>query len=57
MKHNRAAIRYTNSQWLPEDVTEAPVGKGAVPKSGRGIGQRPVLNLFSTDSPEDDVCQ
>ena len=42
MKPNRAAIRYTNSQWLPEDVTEAPVGKGAVPKSGRSIDQRPV---------------
>ena len=57
MKPNRAAIRYTNSQWLPEDVTEAPVDWGAVPKSGRGIGQRPVLNLFSTDSPDDDACQ
>ena len=42
MKPNRATIRYTNSQWLPEDVTEAPVGKGAVPKSGRSIDQRPV---------------
>ena len=42
MKPNRAAIRYTNSQWLPEDVTEAPVGKGAVPKSGRSLDQRPV---------------
>ena len=34
-KPNRAAIRYTNSQWLPEDATEAPVGKVAVPKTGK----------------------
>ncbi|MDY3878567.1 hypothetical protein [Candidatus Cryptobacteroides sp.] len=40
MKPNRAAIRYTNSQWLPEDVTEAPVGKGAVPKSCGSSGHR-----------------
>ena len=46
-----------NSQWLREDATEAPVGEVAVPKTGRGIGQRPVLNLFSTDSPDDDACQ
>ena len=57
MKPNRAAIRYTNSQWLRENATEAPVGEVAVPKTGRGIGQRPVLNLFSTDSPDDDACQ
>ena len=29
-KPNRAAIRYTNSQWLREDATEALVGKVAV---------------------------
>ena len=34
-KPNRAAIRYTNSQWLREDATEAPVGKVAVPKTGK----------------------
>ena len=34
-KPNRAAIRYTNSQWLPEDATEAPVGRVAVPKTGQ----------------------
>ena len=56
-KPNSATIRYTNSQWLREDATEAPVGEVAVPKTGRGIGQRPVLNLFSTDSPDDDACQ
>ena len=27
-KPNRATIRYTNSQWLPEDATEASVGRG-----------------------------
>ena len=34
-KPNRAAIRYTNSQWLREDATEAPVGKVTVPKTGK----------------------
>ena len=29
-KPNRATIRYTNSQWLREDATEAAVGKVAV---------------------------
>ena len=31
-KRNTATIRYTNSQWLREDATEASVGKVAVPK-------------------------
>ena len=31
-KPNTATIRYTNSQWLREDVTEASVGRVAVPK-------------------------
>ena len=30
-KPKMATIRYTNSQWLPEDATEASVGKVAVP--------------------------
>ncbi|MDD7624094.1 MAG: hypothetical protein PUJ44_06575, partial [Bacteroidales bacterium] len=34
-KPNMATIRYTNSQRLREDATEASVGKVAVPKSGR----------------------
>ena len=34
-KPNRATIRYTNSQWLREDATEASVGKVAVPKTGQ----------------------
>ena len=37
-KPNRAAIRYTNSQWLREDATEVPVGRVAVPKTGQSIG-------------------
>ena len=41
-KINSATIRSTNSQWLPEDVTEAPVGGVAVPNTGRSIDQRPV---------------
>ena len=34
-KPNMATIRYTNSQWLREDATEALVGKVAVPKTGQ----------------------
>ena len=34
-KPNSATIRYTNSQWLREDATEAPVGRVAVPKTGQ----------------------
>ena len=34
-KPNRATIRYTNSQWLREDATEASVGKVDVPKTGQ----------------------
>ena len=36
-KPNSSTIRYTHSQWLPEDATEALVGRVAVPK----IGQKP----------------
>ena len=34
-KPNTATIRYTNSQWLREDATEASVGRVAVPKTGQ----------------------
>ena len=34
-KPNSATIRYTNSQWLREDATEAPVEGVAVPKTGQ----------------------
>ena len=37
-KPNRATIRYTNSQWLRGDATEASVGEVAVPKTGQSIG-------------------
>ena len=35
MKPQRATIRYTNSQWLRDDATEAPVGSVAVSKTGQ----------------------
>ena len=38
-KPNRVTIRYTNSQWLREDATEASVGRVAVPKTGKIIGK------------------
>ena len=41
MKPNRATIRYTNSQWLPEDATETSVGGVAVPKTGREPDHNP----------------
>ena len=34
-KPNRAAIRFTNSQWFSEEATEASVGEVAVPKTGQ----------------------
>ena len=34
-KPNTVTIRYTNSQWLREDATEALVGRVAVPKTGQ----------------------
>ena len=34
-KPNSATSRNTNSQWLREDATEAPVGRVAVPKTGQ----------------------
>ena len=34
-KPNMATLRYTNSQWLREDATEAPVGRVAVSKTGQ----------------------
>ena len=37
MKPNTTAIRYTNSQWLREDATDAHVGRVAVPKTGKII--------------------
>ena len=34
-KPKMATIRYTNSQWLRGDATEASVGEVAVPKTGQ----------------------
>ena len=34
-KPNTATIRYTNSQWLREDATEASVDRVPVPKTGQ----------------------
>ena len=34
-KLNTVTIRYTNSQWLREDATEAPVEGVALPKTGQ----------------------
>ena len=34
-KPNRTTIRYTNSQWLRSDATEASVGRVDVPKTGQ----------------------
>ena len=38
MKHKRATIRYTNSQWPRGDGSEVLVGRGPVPKTGQSIG-------------------
>ena len=46
-KPNRAAIRYTNSQWLREDATEASVGGVPVPKTGQK-NALPRDNLYPT---------
>ena len=52
-KTNRATIRNTNSQWLREDATEAPVGKVVVPKTG----QKPALpREDATEAPVDRVA-
>ena len=42
-KPNSATIRCTNSQWLPEDATEASVGRAAVAK-GRWMTVSPRRN-------------
>ena len=36
-KPNSATIRYTNSQWVREDATEASVGRVAVPPCRRPV--------------------
>ena len=43
-KPNSATIRYTNSQWPRRDGSEMPVGRVAVPKTGKSIGTLPFLD-------------
>ena len=56
-KPNRAAIRYTNSQWLREDATEASVGKVAVTKTGKSISTLPGLDRSAGRSPHWDASE
>ena len=56
-KPNRAAIRYTNSQWLREDATEASGGRVAVPKTGKSICTLPGLDRSADRSPHGDVSE
>ena len=50
-KPNRAAIRNTNSQWPRRDGSEMPVGRVAVPKTGKSIGTLPFLDRSAGGSP------
>ena len=43
-----ATIRYTNSQWLREDATEASVGRVAVPKT---VQKPPLPREDATEVP------
>ena len=52
-KHNTATIRYTNSQWLREDATEASVGKVAVPNPVVNPTLIPSTIPISFPSPRD----
>ena len=53
-KPNRAAIRNTNSQWPRRDGSEMPVGRVAVPKTGKSIGTLPFLDRSAGRSPRRD---
>ena len=50
-KPNSATIRYTNSQWPRRDGSEMPVGRVAVPKTGKSIGTLPFLDRSAGGSP------
>ena len=52
-KPNRAAIRYTNSQWLREDATETSVGGVAVPNPVVNPTIIPATVPISFPSPRD----
>ena len=53
-KPNRAAIRNTKSQWPRRDGSEMPVGRVAVPKTGKSIGTLPFLDRSAGRSPRRD---
>ena len=54
-KPNRAAIRNTKSQWPRRDGSEMPVGRVAVPKTGKSIGTLPFLDRSAGRSPREDA--
>ena len=54
-KPNRAAIRNTNSQWPRRDGSEMPVGRVAVPKTGKSIGTLPFLDRSAGRSSREDA--
>ena len=53
-KPNSATIRYTNSQWPRRDGSEMPVGRVAVPKTGKSIGTLPFLDRSAGRSSRGD---
>ena len=53
-KPNRAAIRNTKSQWPRRDGSEMPVGRVAVPKTGKSIGTLPFLDRSAGRSSRGD---
>ncbi|MGN0199494.1 MAG: hypothetical protein ACI39T_08030 [Candidatus Cryptobacteroides sp.] len=53
-KPNSATIRYTNSQWPRRDGSEMPVGRVAVPKTGKSIGTLPFLDRSAGRSSHGD---
>ncbi|MDD7135253.1 MAG: hypothetical protein PUH82_02670 [Bacteroidales bacterium] len=56
-KPNTVTIRYTNSQWLRENGSEVPVGRGPVPKTGQKPpsprGDAPEVPVGSAAVPKD----
>ena len=56
-KPNSATIRYTNSQWPRRDGSEMPVGRVAVPKTGKSIGTLPFLDRSAGRSSRGDCSE
>ena len=56
-KPNRAAIRNTKSQWPRRDGSEMPVGRVAVPKTGKSIGTLPFLDRSAGRSSRGDCSE